>query len=117
MLSGKLPFSGPTPLAIMNERLLNYPVPLRVAEPSASPQLQEILCRALEKDPRNRYARASEFAHDLAHQDQVGVEDRPELRNWQKRKSQTRRKVLYYAGLALIPVVILLLMILLAHHR
>ena len=59
MLSGKLPFSGPTPMAIMNERLLNYPIPLRVAEPSASPQLQEILCRALEKDPRNRYARAS----------------------------------------------------------
>ena len=117
MLSGKLPFSGPTPMAIMNERLLNYPIPLRVAEPAASPQLQEILCRALEKDPRNRYARANEFAHDLANQDQVGVEDRPELRDWQKRKSQTTRKVLYYAGLALIPVAILLLMILLAHRR
>ena len=117
MLSGKLPFSGPTPMAIMNERLLNYPIPLRVAEPAASPQLQEILCRALEKDPRNRYARASEFAHDLANQDQVGVEDRPELHNWQKRKSQLSRKVFYYAGLALIPVAILLLMILLAHRR
>ena len=117
MLSGKLPFSGPTPMAAMNERLLNFPVPLRVADPSAPPQLQEILCRALEKDPRNRYAKAQEFAHDLAHQDQVGVEDRPELRDWQKRKSQTKRKVLYYAGLALIPVVILLLMILLAHRR
>jgi serine/threonine-protein kinase len=117
MLSGKLPFSGPTPMALMNERLLNYPVPLRVADPSASPQLQEILCRALEKDPRNRYAKAKEFAHDLANQDQVGVEDRPELRNWQKRKSQLSRKVIYYAGLALIPVVILLLMILVAHHR
>ena len=27
MLSGKLPFSGPTPLAAMNDRLLNHPVP------------------------------------------------------------------------------------------
>jgi serine/threonine-protein kinase len=104
-------------MALMNERLLNYPVPLRVADPSASPQLQEILCRALEKDPRNRYAKAQEFAHDLANPDQVGVEDRPELRNWQKRKSQATRKIVYYAGLALIPVVILLLMILVAHHR
>ena len=117
MLSGKLPFSGLTPMALMNERLLNYPVPLRVADPSASPQLQEILCRALEKDFRNRYANAQEFAHDLANQDQVGVEDRPELRNWQKRKSQFSRKIIYYTGLALIPVVILLLMILVAHRR
>ena len=45
------------------------------------------------------------------------MEDRPELHNWQKRKSQLSRKVFYYAGLALIPVAILLLMILLAHRR
>jgi predicted nucleic acid-binding Zn ribbon protein len=47
----------------------------------------------------------------------VGVEDRPELRDWQKRKSQTMRKILYYGGLALIPVGVLLLMFLVAHHR
>ena len=61
MLSGKLPFSGPTPLAAMNDRLLNHPVPPRVADPSISPQLQEILYRALERDPRNRYARPGIF--------------------------------------------------------
>ena len=117
MLTGKLPFTGPTPLAAMNERLLNYPIPPRVADPSVSPQMQEILYRALERDPRNRYAKAHEFAWDLAHLDQVGVEDRPELRNWQKRKSQLSRKILYYGALALIPVVILLLMMLVAHHN
>jgi serine/threonine-protein kinase len=117
MLSGKLPFSGPSPLAAMNDRLLNYPTPPRVAEPSISPQLQEILYRALERDPRNRYANAHDFAWDLEHMDQVGVEDRPELRDWQKRKSHLSRKILYYGGLALIPVVILLLMMLIAHRR
>ena len=117
MLTGKLPFSGPNPMATMNERLLNHPVPPRVADPSISPQLQEIIYRALERDPRNRYAKAHEFAHDLAHPDQVGVEDRPELRDWQKRKSQTSRKILYITGLAMIPVVILLLMFLVAHHH
>jgi len=45
------------------------------------------------------------------------VEDRPELRDWQQRKSQGLRKFLYYSGLALIPVVLLLLMFLLARHR
>ena len=117
MLTGKLPFTGPSPMAAMNERLLNHPVPPSVADASVSPQLQEILYRALERDPKNRYAHAREFKRDLEHPDQVGVEDRPELRDWQNRKSQTARKVLYYGGLAMIPVVILLLMFLLAHRR
>ncbi|MGD1061874.1 MAG: serine/threonine-protein kinase [Terracidiphilus sp.] len=117
MLTGKLPFHGPTPLAAMNDRLLNHPVPPQVADPSVSAQMQEILYRALERDPRNRYARAEEFLHDLEHPEEVGVEDRDEIRDWQNRKSPLVRKILYYGGLALIPVVILLLMILIAHHR
>jgi len=117
MLTGKLPFSGPSPLAAMNDRLLNPPVPPRVADPSLSPELQEIIYRALERDPKNRYAHASEFLRDLEHPEQVGVEDRPEIHNWQKRKSQLARKILYYGALAMIPVVVLLVMILIAHHR
>jgi eukaryotic-like serine/threonine-protein kinase len=117
MLSGKLPFSGPNPMAAMNERLLNHPTPPSIADPSITSQLQEILYRALERDPKNRYAHARDFQRDLEHMEQVGVEDRPELRDWQKRKSQFSRKVLYYAALALIPVAILLLMVLIAHHR
>ena len=117
MLTGKLPFTGPTPLAAMNDRLLNHPLPPRVADPSVSPQLQEIIYRALERDPKNRYATAQEFIRDLEHPDQVGMEDRPELRDWQKRKSQLSRKILYYAGLALIPVVILLIMVLISRSR
>jgi serine/threonine-protein kinase len=117
MLTGKLPFSGPSPMAAMNERLLNYPVPPRVADPSVSPQLQEVIYRALERDPRNRYPTAREFRHDLEHLDQVGVEDRIELRDWQKRKSQIARKIVYYGALALIPVVILIIMFLIAHRR
>jgi serine/threonine-protein kinase len=117
MLTGKLPFSGPTPLAAMNDRLLNHPTPPQVADPSVTPQMQEILYRALERDPKNRYARAEEFLRDLEHPEQVGVEDRDEIRDWQNRKSPFVRKILYYGGLALIPVVILLIMVLIARHR
>lgn len=117
MLTGKLPFSGPTPLAAMNDRLLNHPLPPQVADPSVSPQFQEILYRALERDAKNRYATAHEFLTDLEHPEAVGVEDRPEIRDWQKRKSQLTRKILYYGGLAMIPVVILLLMVLIARHH
>jgi serine/threonine-protein kinase len=117
MLTGKLPFTGPSPMAAMNDRLLNHPLPPRVADPSLTPQLQEILYRALERDPKNRYATAQQFIHDLEHPDQIGIEERPELVHWQKRKSQLSRKVLYYAGLALIPVAILLIMLLISRAR
>ena len=117
MLTGRLPFSGSSPMQIMNDRLLNYPLPPSNADPSISPQLQEVLYRALERDPQNRYAHAREFAHDLQHLDQVGVEDRVEIREWDKRKSHMSRQIVYYGALALIPVVILLLMVLVARHR
>jgi serine/threonine-protein kinase len=117
MLTGKQPFTGSSPLEVMNDRLLNYPTPPSVVDPSISPQVQEVLYRALERDPKNRYARAKDFAHDLQHLDQVGVEDRPEIRNWSKRKAQLPRAILYYSALALIPVVILLLMMLVAHRK
>src|SRR5208337_4412589 len=82
MLTGKVPFSGPNPFVIMNDRLLNNPVPPREIDPEISPQLQEIIYRALERNPSKRYAKASDFAWDLEHQDQVGVAERPELHNW-----------------------------------
>jgi len=117
MLTGKQPFSGNTPLEVMNDRLLNHPTPPTIADPSISPQLQEVLYRALERDPKNRYATAHDFQWDLEHLDQVGVEDRPELRDWLKRKSHLSRKIVYYVALALIPVAVLLLMVLVAHNH
>jgi serine/threonine-protein kinase len=117
MLTGKQPFTGSSPLAVMNDRLLNHPTPPCVANPAISPQLQEVLYRAMERDPKNRYAKAHDFEWDLKHLDQVGVEDRAELRNWSKRKAELPRKILYYSALALIPVVVLLLMMLIAHRN
>jgi serine/threonine protein kinase len=117
MLTGRLPFSGNSPMEVMNDRLINHPLPPSVAEPRIRPQMQEVLYRALERDPQNRYAHAREFAHDLQHLESVGVEDRVEIREWDQRKSHRTRQVAYYAVLALIPVAILLLMVLVARHR
>ena len=43
MLTGRVPFVGPNPLAAMNERLLNDPMPPREFNPEISPELEEIL--------------------------------------------------------------------------
>jgi len=116
MLTGKVPFSGPNPFAVMNDRLLNNPVPPRELNPEISPQLQEVIYRALERDPRNRYATAREMAWDLTHQDQVGISDRAELRNWKRRSTPWVRRVLFYVGLALIPILVFGLLLLVARH-
>jgi serine/threonine protein kinase len=116
MLTGKTPFQGPNPFAIMNDRLLNNPIPPRELDPSISPQLQEVIYRALERDPKNRYATAREFAWDLHHLDQVGVSERAELRDWKKRRTPWVRKVLFYILLALIPIVVFGLLFLVAKH-
>jgi serine/threonine-protein kinase len=116
MLTGKVPFNGPNPFVIMNERLLNNPVPPREVNPEISPELQEIIYRALERDPSKRYPNAREFALDLEHPEKVGVADRAEMKNWKQRRSPRVRQVLFYVMLALIPVVVFGLMLLIARR-
>ena len=116
MLTGKAPFQGPNPFAIMNDRLLNNPVPPRELDPAISPQLQEVIYRAIERDPKNRYPNAREMASDLEHLDQVGVAERAELHDWKTRRTPWIRRVLFYIMLALIPIVIFGLLLLVAKH-
>jgi serine/threonine-protein kinase len=116
MLTGQVPFTGSNPFVIMNDRLLNDPVPPRELNPELSPQLQEVLYRALERSPHNRYKSARDFANDLEHLDQVGVADRPELLNWKKRRSPWARRILMYVALALLPVVVFALLLYVARH-
>jgi serine/threonine-protein kinase len=116
MSTGALPFSGPNPFAVMNSRLLNSPVPPRELNPEISPQLQEIIYRALEREPKNRYASVRELAWDLQHQEMVGVADRRELHEWKRQRNANSRKVWLYVALALLPVAIFLLMVLLARR-
>lgn len=117
MLTGVVPFLGPNPFAVMNDRLLNQPAPPRELEPSITPQLQEIIYRAMEREPKNRYASAREMAHDLLHQDEVGIAARPDAEQWKMRRSPERRRMLLYVALALIPIVLFALLLLVSRHR
>ena len=117
MLTGTVPFKGPNPFAVMNDRLSNYPVPPREVNSDITPQLQEIIYRAIERDPVNCYAHASEMKWDLEHQADVGIaSDRLELHEWKVRKTSWHKKILFYAMLALIPIAIFGLLIFVAKH-
>lgn len=117
MLTGALPFEGPNALVVLNDRLVNHPVPPCERDPEISPQLQEIIYRALERNPANRYASAREFAHDLKNPDSVGVAERSELRDWKIRRPRRSKMPLFYAALALIPIVIMVLLLITARRR
>ena len=117
MLTGRVPFVGPNPLAVMNERVLNDVKPPRELNPEISPELEEILFRALEREPRHRYATASEMMWDLEHQEQVGVEPRGErAAGVGTRRSPFSRKVFLYAAMILLPVLLFAFMLLMARR-
>jgi serine/threonine-protein kinase len=116
MLTGQPPFTGPNPLAVMNERLLNDPPPARELNPEVSPEIEEILFRALARDPRHRYATVADMAWELEHQELVGVEDGQHRPIRHERFALNGRKVALYAGLVLLPVVLFVVMLFLARR-
>ncbi|HEY5609843.1 MAG TPA: protein kinase, partial [Thermoanaerobaculia bacterium] len=67
MLVGVPPFSSKTPHGYVIKHLTQPPIPLREANPTLEwpTGLQEVIFKALEKDRKNRYADAREFAKAL----------------------------------------------------
>ncbi|MGO9232426.1 MAG: serine/threonine-protein kinase [Bryobacteraceae bacterium] len=116
MVTGRTPFTGSNPFQVMNDRVVNHPVPPREIHPEIPPRIQEIICRALEREPARRYASAREFARDLEHPEEVTVRERPELRDWRTRRSTRKRNALFFAMLALLPTLVFGLLLAVAHH-
>jgi len=65
MLTGKLPFNGETPVAVAIKHLQENPRPVREINQEIPPALEQVVMRALEKEPARRYASAADFRSDL----------------------------------------------------
>ncbi|MBO8167836.1 MAG: Stk1 family PASTA domain-containing Ser/Thr kinase [Thermoanaerobacteraceae bacterium] len=66
MLTGKLPYSGETPITIALKHIQDTPPPPReLREDVLPPMLEEIVFRAMEKDYQLRYDSAAEMRADL----------------------------------------------------
>jgi len=66
MLTGTWPFRGKTAVDVRHAVLHEDPVPIAEARPDpVPPRLQQILDRALQKDPRDRYQQMAQFRDDL----------------------------------------------------
>ncbi len=65
LATGRPPFEGPNPLAVMMDVLRKEPLAPRRVSSAVSAELEAIIGKAMEKDPGRRYATAHEFADDL----------------------------------------------------
>jgi len=114
MLTGKTPFQGNNPLAIMNSRLVNSPMPPREIDPTIPVALERITLRALERDPQRRYVSARQLSWDLRHQDQIKFF--AHLEREQGKRRGRANPLLLYGTLALIPMIIFSLLLYVARH-
>jgi serine/threonine-protein kinase len=117
MLTGHTPFDGPNPFAVMNDRLVNDPPSARELNPEISAQMQEIIYRAMERDPENRFAGAREFAAALAHPECVEAIDRAARKEQKPAQLPFLKRILSYTMLLLIPVVLFMLVSLVTRSK
>jgi serine/threonine protein kinase len=113
MLTGETPFHGVNPFAVMNARLVQAPRPPSEVNPDIPSDLSAVVMRALERDPKQRYSSAQDFAWDLANPGQVRRPAPEASRQVDLRQQppQRRRSLLSYLMLALIPAVLFALLL------
>jgi serine/threonine protein kinase len=111
MLTGETPFEGESPLVLLNNRLRKDPVPPRRHNRALSPELEQVILRALEREPVHRYASAKQFEAELLSPPPVRPRERGQP------PQPTRRTLLVYSGLATIPILIFVLLLYVAGHQ
>jgi serine/threonine-protein kinase len=65
MLTGYVPFSGDSAVAIALRHVSDPPTPLREVRPDLHPAVEAVVMRALQKEPAGRFGSAEEFAAAL----------------------------------------------------
>jgi serine/threonine-protein kinase len=117
MLTGVIAFDMDDPMVIMNARVTGDPEAPRKLNPAISPQAEEIVLRAMERDPAKRYQSASAMKDALEDPSQVELTGRcdrlepttPARRFW--------RKARLAAPWILIPVILQVVGFLLLWHH
>src|SRR5262249_55415853 len=91
MATGHVPYDEqPDLYSMMNARLVGDPVAPRAHNPALSPELEEVILHAIERDPCDRYQSAAELRRELADSRHVVVTGRAQRlvtprvpsRNW-----------------------------------
>ena len=118
MLTGKVPFTGDSPVAIAMQHLQTAPIPPAEVNPSVSSALDFVVLHAMEKKPRRRYQTAEEMLRDvrlaMEHPDTIlaaraEAERREKAERERERKDKSVRRRVRVMRAALVTVFSLLL--------
>ena len=114
-----MPPSSPNPFVVMNDRLVNDPVPLtQTKSGNLHEEMEETIYRVLERDPEDRYASARQLRLDpLNTRKTSGATDRSKKPAPEARMPITRERVLSFAIFGMIPAAIFELLHLVARHK
>jgi len=117
MLTGTIAFNDDDISVIMNARVAGDPEPPRKLNPEISPQAEEIVLHAMERNPAQRYQTAAEMQAELEAPARVtlsGRRDRLKISTPARRRWRIIRKVAFWT---IVPVAVqVLLFFLLWHH-
>ena len=67
MVTGQLPFSGETPVAVYWKQLQDMPTRPSHINPDVPPAIEQVIMKALDKKPQRRYQSAKELAEAYIH--------------------------------------------------
>ena len=113
MVTGRVPFEGPNAYMVMNARLIGDPRAPRKINPQITPQVEEIILHAMERDPVDRYPDAAAMKADLDAPEQVVVTGRHErLRPpmmWKSRWKRVRQVVIILGAISLVFILFILM--------
>jgi len=117
MVVGVVPFTGDNPFVIMNARVIGDPVAPRKRNPNVSPQVEEIILHAMEREPKKRYRSSAEMKIDLDNPAAVQLTGRCDRLQTPSPWKRKWKRILRVALFVSVPVVILVLLVLLIIHR
>jgi serine/threonine protein kinase len=113
MLTGHPPFRGDNPLAVMNDRLVNNPISDRKADAAIDSAMKAMVQRATALKPEHRYQSARELRRHLENPDTICAEDCLDS----EVPYPITRRLMLWSGLAMIPTVVFLLLLYVAHQQ
>lgn len=105
MITGRPPFAGDTPMSVMLQHMGKEPPPVRTLRRDIAEPIEELLERAMAKDPAERYSSAGEFVDAL---ESAGAGPAPARPVRAKRKGAAQRaRAIWIAGSVAAAVVLL----------
>lgn len=75
MVTGVLPFKGDTPISVAIKHIQDEPLPPSRVNPAVSPELENVIIRAMAKNPADRFETARQMAQALPGASHGGRED------------------------------------------